>query len=124
MRMVSTSLADLAGLLPADLADRPRFGADERPATPHLLLVIDGGELPPGNHVVPPDGLHGVTLIDLPSRWDELEDATRLRIQFDDEAGRRARPAPDATRCGCARSRSGPAPTPARSRPPRRSRAG
>jgi S-DNA-T family DNA segregation ATPase FtsK/SpoIIIE len=85
MRMVSTSLGDLAGLLPEDLADRPRFGAAERPATPHLLLVIDGGELPPGNHVVPPDGLHGVTLIDLPTRWDELEDPTRLRIQFDDD---------------------------------------
>src|SRR3954454_5046296 len=85
-RMVSTSLAELATLLPADLADRPRFGADERPATPHVLLVVDGGELPPGNHVVPPDGLHGVTLIDLPARWDELEDPTRLRIQFDDEA--------------------------------------
>ncbi|MEP9362615.1 type VII secretion protein EccCa [Nocardioides sp. CN2-186] len=85
MRMVSTSLADLAALLPPDLSERPRFGADERPATPHLLLVIDGGELPPGNHVVPPDGLHGVTLLDLPARWDELEDASRLRIQFDGE---------------------------------------
>lgn len=82
MRMVATSLADLAPLLPPDLAERPRFGADERPATPHLLLVIDGGELPPGNHVVPPDGVHGVTLLDLPARWDELEDSTRLRIQF------------------------------------------
>ncbi|MDF1605251.1 type VII secretion protein EccCa [Nocardioides sp. YIM 152315] len=91
MRMVSTSLADLAGLLPADLPDRPRFGADERPASPHLLLIIDGGELPPGNHVVPPDGLHGVTLVDLPARWDELEDPTRLRVQFDDEAAPDAR---------------------------------
>lgn len=85
MRMVSTSLADLATLLPPDLSERPRFGADERPATPHLLLVIDGGELPPGNHVVPPDGLHGVTLLDLPARWDELEDATRLRLQLEGE---------------------------------------
>src|SRR3954470_19460302 len=92
MRMVSTSLADLAGLLPADLAERPRFGAAARPATPHLLLVIDGGELPPGNHVVPPDGLHGVTLIDLPSRWDELEDATRLRIQLDGDVASDGRP--------------------------------
>ncbi|MGB0099701.1 MAG: type VII secretion protein EccCa, partial [Nocardioides sp.] len=83
MRMVSTSLADLANLLPADLSERPRFGADERPATPHLLVIIDGGELPPGNHVVPPDGLHGVTLLDLPARWDELEDSTRLRIELD-----------------------------------------
>ena len=87
MRMVSTSLGDLAGLLPADLAERPRFGADERPATPHVLLITDGAELPPGNHVVPTDGLHGVTLVDLPARWDELEDATGLRILFDGEPG-------------------------------------
>ncbi len=85
MRMVATSLADLAALLPPDLGERPRFGADERPATPHILLVTDGVELPPGNHVVPPDGLHGVTLLDLPTRWMELEDATRLRIQLLDE---------------------------------------
>ena len=37
----------------ADLSERPRFGAEERPATPHILLVIDGAELPPGNHPCP-----------------------------------------------------------------------
>ena len=85
MRMVGTQLADLATLLPPDLSDRPRFGADERPATPHVILVTDGVELPPGNHVIPPDGLHGVTVLDLPARWDELEDPSRLRIQFVEE---------------------------------------
>ncbi|CAN5381800.1 type VII secretion protein EccC [soil metagenome] len=83
MRMVTTSLSDLAALLPPDLSDRPRFCADERQAIPHILLVTDGVELPPGNHVVPPDGLHGVTLIDLPTRWMELEDSSRLRLQLD-----------------------------------------
>lgn len=92
MRMVSTSLSDLAALLPPDLSERPRFGADERPAVPHVLLVIDGGELPPGNHVVPPDGLHGVTLLDLPARWNELEDATRLRLQLAGDAAEDGRP--------------------------------
>ncbi len=90
-RMVSTSLDDLADLLPPDLGDRPRFGTDERPATPHVLLVTDGAALPPGNHVVPPDGLHGVTVLDLPARWDELDDATRLRLEVaagPDAAGR------------------------------------
>ena len=62
MRMVSTSLAEIATLLPPDLSDRPRFGADERPPSPHILFVTDGTELPPGNHVIPPDGLHGVTV--------------------------------------------------------------
>ena len=83
-RMVTTSLADLATILPPDLSDRPRFGADERPASPHILLIVDGGHLPPGNHVIPPDGLHGVTVIDLPSRWDQLDDASRLRLEIDD----------------------------------------
>jgi S-DNA-T family DNA segregation ATPase FtsK/SpoIIIE len=85
MRMVSTSLNDLAGLLPPDLSERPRFGADERPATPHLLFVVDGGALPPGNHVVPPDGLHGVTVLDLPARWDEMDDASCLRLLFESD---------------------------------------
>ncbi|MBZ5739030.1 type VII secretion protein EccCa [Nocardioides mangrovi] len=92
MRMVSTSLEDLAAMLPPDLSERPRFGADERPATPHLLLVTDGSQLPPGNHVVPPDGLHGVTLLDLPVRWDELEDASRLRILVEGEPASDGRP--------------------------------
>jgi DNA segregation ATPase FtsK/SpoIIIE, S-DNA-T family len=82
-RMVTTSLADVAALLPPDLNDRPRFGAEERPASPHILLVTDAARLPPGNHVVPPDGLHGVTVLDLPTRWDELEDPTRLRLEFE-----------------------------------------
>ena len=107
MRMVTTSLADLEALLPPDLSDRPRFGADERPATPHILLVTDGAELPPGNHVVPPDGLHGVTLIDLPSRWGELEDSSRLRLLLEDgkadEQGRVR-----CSRSGCGSSRSAP----------------
>ena len=85
MRMVSTSLDELASMLPADLGDRPRFGADERPASPHILLVLDGVELPPGNHVVPNDGVHGVTVLDLPVRWDELQDSTRLRLQLEGE---------------------------------------
>jgi DNA segregation ATPase FtsK/SpoIIIE, S-DNA-T family len=82
-RMVSTNLTDLAALLPP-LAERPRFGADERPPDPHVLFVVDGADLPPGNHVIPPDGLHGVTVLDLPTRWDELEDSTRLRLLFED----------------------------------------
>ncbi len=86
-RMVATSLNDLAALLPPDLSERPRFGADDRAASPHILLVTDGFELPPGNHVVPPDGLHGVTVLDLPTRWMEIEDATRLRLEIEPGVG-------------------------------------
>nr|WP_231123502.1 FtsK/SpoIIIE domain-containing protein [Nocardioides sambongensis] len=85
-RMVSTSLSDLTAMLPSELSDRPRFGADERSPLPHLIVVTDDAELPPGNHVIPPDGLHGVTVIDLPSRWRELDDADTLRLEIQDEA--------------------------------------
>ncbi|HEU5456809.1 MAG TPA: type VII secretion protein EccCa, partial [Nocardioides sp.] len=96
-RMITTSLAELAELLPPDLSDRPRFGAEERPASPHILLVTDAARMPPGNHVVPPDGLHGVTVLDLPTRWDGLEDPTRLRLELDtmsDDSGTRNGKAP------------------------------
>ncbi|GAA1928962.1 type VII secretion protein EccC [Nocardioides lentus] len=93
MRMVATSLEELGSMLPPDLGDRPRFGADERPATPHILLVLDGGHLPPGNHIVPPYGLHGVTILDVPARWDVLEEPTRLRLQLTGDAPRTSGPA-------------------------------
>jgi S-DNA-T family DNA segregation ATPase FtsK/SpoIIIE len=69
-RMVSTSLAELASLLPPDQ---------------HVLLVVDRVELPPGNLVIPSDGLSGMTVLDLPSRWDELADSARLRLLFTDD---------------------------------------
>ena len=84
-RMVSTDPADLTALLPPDLAARPRFGAAGPPADPHVLLVVDGG-LAPGDHVIPAAGRHGVTVLDLPSHWDELEDPTRVRLLFEEGA--------------------------------------
>ncbi len=82
-RMVSDSADDLVQMLPADLADRPRFGGDQRGVTPHVLLVVDGGVLPPGNHLVPDEGAQGLTVLDLPERWEELDDPTRLRLTIE-----------------------------------------
>ncbi len=85
-RMVATTFDEVAAMLPADLGDRPRFGSDERPVLPHVLLVTDGAALPPGNHVVPPDGLHGLTVLDFPRRRPELQDAASLRLEIDPSA--------------------------------------
>jgi S-DNA-T family DNA segregation ATPase FtsK/SpoIIIE len=86
-RMVSTDLTDLAALLPPDLVERLRVRVGERPRGPHILFVLDGVELPPGN-VIFRDGLCGVTVLDLPSRWGELDDPSCLRLLFEDHAGR------------------------------------
>ena len=90
-RMVTTHWDDLAALLPADLPDRPRFGPQpkgSRALVPHMLVVVDGGRVPPGNPVVTEDGVQGITVLDLPAQWGELEDADRLRLHL--EPGRRA----------------------------------
>jgi S-DNA-T family DNA segregation ATPase FtsK/SpoIIIE len=53
-------------------------------ASPHLLLVTDG--------VAAPDSRHGVTLLDVTDDWDELEDATALRLRLEGEPGADGRP--------------------------------
>jgi S-DNA-T family DNA segregation ATPase FtsK/SpoIIIE len=64
-RLVATTRADLAALLPADLTDRPRFGADERPLTPHILVIVDDVPLPADDPLLPASGRNGVTVLDL-----------------------------------------------------------
>ena len=98
MRLVSTSLAGLATLLPADLADRPRFGAGERGSGPHILLVTDGTGLSQHDHVVPPEGLQGVTVLDLGTRGDDPDCASLLRLDIDAGPGPDGRPPVNARR--------------------------
>ena len=58
-----------------EIVERPRFGPSEQASLPHVLLVVDGGDVPPGNPVVTPDGVLGVTVLDLPEQWGELTSA-------------------------------------------------
>jgi S-DNA-T family DNA segregation ATPase FtsK/SpoIIIE len=106
-RMVSTSLEELATLLPSDLTERPRFGADERAPDPHVLFVVDGAELPPSNPLITTDGLHGMTVLDLPTGWDELADSSRLRLLFEDGAALDGRPEISALRLRATPVRAG-----------------
>ena len=71
-------------LLPADLAERPRFSVGGAPVSPHLLLVVDNAFVPPGHSVITEDGVQGLTVLDLPDRWDELTDDTRVRLHLED----------------------------------------
>ena len=78
-RMVSDSLAELFEWLPDNVADRPRF-APGSTVGPHVLLVLDGGRVPPGHPVVGGDGAMGVTVLDLPDQWGELDSPHTLRL--------------------------------------------
>ena len=83
-RMVSTDLAELGSLLPPGIAERAPFDVGEPAAEPHLLLVVDRDAPPPYHPLLPVRGLHGVTVLDLPRRWDDLEDRARLRLLLAD----------------------------------------
>ena len=80
VRLVGESVHDLLPLLPPEIVERPRFGPSEQASLPHVLLVVDGGDVPPGNPVVTTDGVLGVTVLDLPEQWGELTSTSTLRL--------------------------------------------
>ncbi|UNO41069.1 type VII secretion protein EccCa [Streptomyces sp. MST-110588] len=68
-RLFGDDLSEIETLLADQLADRPRFSRDS-PALveqPHLVLVLDGGLVPPDSAFAAPEGLQGVTVIEVVS---------------------------------------------------------
>ena len=64
VRLVSDDLLQLESHLGETLSHRPRFGADSAVDGPHLVVVLDGGRVPPEAQLAA--GLvHGVTVVDL-----------------------------------------------------------
>ena len=82
-RLVVDSVDELLELLPDDITDRPRFGPTSQRPAPHLLVVVDGARLPRHNPLVTDDGVLGVTVLDLPEQWGELDSTTTLRLAVD-----------------------------------------
>ncbi|MFC4224027.1 type VII secretion protein EccCa [Lysinibacter cavernae] len=80
VRMIAPALAEIQDLLPEEVAERPRFFRGSSSHTPHLIVVVDGGHIPRGNPIVTDEGVSGVTVIDLPASWDELDEPNRLRL--------------------------------------------
>lgn len=78
-RMISGSLDELVDMLPTQLAGRPRF-APGGGVTPHVVLVVDGVDTMAHASFAGLEGAQGVTVIDLPSRWDELDDPSIARV--------------------------------------------
>ncbi|WP_243695276.1 type VII secretion protein EccCa [Agromyces protaetiae] len=83
VRMIGTDLSELEKLLTSEARERPRFVRDSSaPLRPHVLVVVDGGRIDSGSLLVGPDGTNGVTVLDLPARWADLDDPNTLRIAF------------------------------------------
>lgn len=82
-RMIDTDPTNLIDLLPDGIVDRPRFVADQGGTeVPHLIVVNDGVEIPPGHPIISEDGVLGVTVIDIPEQWEALTDPSTVRLQL------------------------------------------
>ncbi|MFD3870689.1 type VII secretion protein EccCa [Streptomyces sp. NPDC058623] len=66
-RLFGDELGELEGLLASRLEGRPRFGRDAAPLLdrPHLVLVLDGATVAPESVFAAPEGLQGVTVVEV-----------------------------------------------------------
>ncbi|MEU0810419.1 type VII secretion protein EccCa [Streptomyces sp. NPDC005970] len=74
-RLFSDSLAELEELLKGRLEGRSRFSKDAQPLLdqPHVVVVLDGGMVPPESAFAAQEGLQGVTVLEVvPGDLDEL----------------------------------------------------
>ncbi|MGW7406910.1 type VII secretion protein EccCa [Streptomyces sp. NPDC054833] len=68
-RLFGDDLGELEQLLAARLDGRPRFSRDGQPLLdqPHILVVLDGGMVPPTSAFAAAEGLQGVTIVEVVS---------------------------------------------------------
>lgn len=89
VRLVAGAAVELEGLLDDLLANRARFAADRagpQRAAPHLVVVLDGGDLAGSRHLGTDGGVDGVTLISLDGAAPRLLDPAAIVL---DPAGGR-----------------------------------
>ncbi|MFF7332423.1 type VII secretion protein EccCa [Streptomyces sp. NPDC090306] len=66
-RLIGGDTRELENLLSSRLTGRPRFhpNAMPLPSEPHVVVVLDGVSLPPDSVLANPEGLQGVTVVEL-----------------------------------------------------------
>ncbi|MEU8505377.1 type VII secretion protein EccCa [Streptomyces brevispora] len=66
-RLFGDDLGELERLPAARLEGRPRFGREARPLLdrPHVVVVLDGGTVPPDSPLAAAEGLQGVTVVEV-----------------------------------------------------------
>ncbi|MER5436520.1 type VII secretion protein EccCa [Streptomyces sp. NPDC002588] len=67
LRLITTDPVELEDLLTTRLQGRPRFhpAAPPVPEQPHLVIVLDGVSVPPTSFLASPEGLQGVTVLEV-----------------------------------------------------------
>ncbi|WP_433165238.1 type VII secretion protein EccCa [Kribbella sp. CA-247076] len=87
LRLIAPSVTAIEAMLDDVLTNRPRFDPDlaGRVAGPHLVVVLDGGELDGSDHLLAGPGLEGVTVLDLTMPPPRAIDSTAISLDVDAE---------------------------------------
>ncbi|MFZ0872980.1 MAG: type VII secretion protein EccCa, partial [Pseudonocardiaceae bacterium] len=85
LRMMAGSLARIEELLAERLRDRPRFSRSAPPPGegPHILIVVDGGEVTGAEQIILEEGVAGVTLLDLSKSLGTLTSRRGLQLAIE-----------------------------------------
>ncbi|MET9379340.1 type VII secretion protein EccCa [Streptomyces sp. NPDC002992] len=68
-RLFGDDLGELESMIRSRLDGRPRFSRENQPVLdqPHVVVVLDGGMVPPDSLFAAPEGLQGVTIVEVVS---------------------------------------------------------
>ena len=94
LRLVAPTMPAIEAMLDDVLSTRPRFnpsGPQTQVTGPHLVVVIDGGDVAGSSHLMADSGLEGVTVIDLSSPPPRLLEASMLVLDVDEHNALRSR---------------------------------
>ncbi|MEV4435058.1 type VII secretion protein EccCa [Streptomyces sp. NPDC049585] len=83
-RLLGDDLVELEELLAPRLEGRPRFSREGRPLLeqPHVVVVLEGVAVPAGSVLAAPEGLQGVTVIEVvPGELDELRGGLAVTVR-------------------------------------------
>ncbi|GAA0612448.1 type VII secretion protein EccCa [Kribbella sandramycini] len=85
LRLIASSITAIEALLDDVIADRPRFDPDTaaRVTGPHLVVVLDGGDLEGSDHLLAGSGVEGVTVLDLTLLPPRAIDSTAISLDVD-----------------------------------------
>ncbi|TCC04236.1 type VII secretion protein EccCa [Kribbella soli] len=87
IRLISKSVPDLESVLDDLLAQRPRFdpAASSRVDGPHIVVLIDGGDVVGSDHLMTGNGVEGVSVIDLTTQPPRLLDRSTVLLDVSDD---------------------------------------
>jgi S-DNA-T family DNA segregation ATPase FtsK/SpoIIIE len=84
LRLIAGSITAIEAMLDDVVSNRPRFDPDiaGRVTGPHLVVVVDGGDVDGSDHLLVGPGLEGVTVLDLTVPPPRAIDSTAISLDI------------------------------------------